>query len=188
MHLLGYFLDTQNERLITETTKYQQNRTNRVHGLVDQLNELGIELDADDVFDLAKCKPQTPPCGTSTGNTVSAVALTRLFPVSPQGRPVVPKRTSITGKASNSFTRLRLGCHGSSGLKQNRPPDTRLVKAGLDGLECWHTRYPKSTAKRYREMAERYGLIITGGSDCHGAGRGHPLIGTVRVPMRFWRK
>ena len=27
MHLLGYF-DTQNERLITETTKYQQNRTN----------------------------------------------------------------------------------------------------------------------------------------------------------------
>ena len=54
MHLLGYFLDTQNEHLITETTKYQQNRTNRVHGLVDQLNELGIELDADNVFDLRK--------------------------------------------------------------------------------------------------------------------------------------
>ena len=60
-----------------------------------------------------------------------------------------------------------------------------LVKAGLDGLECWHTRHTKSTAKRYREMAERYGLIITGGSDCHGAGRGHPLIGTVRVPYEI---
>ena len=63
-----------------------------------------------------------------------------------------------------------------------------LVKAGLDGLECWHTRHPNSTAKRYREMAERYGLIITGGSDCHGAGRGHPLIGTVRVPYEILEK
>ena len=63
-----------------------------------------------------------------------------------------------------------------------------LVKAGLDGLECWHTRHPKSTAKRYREMAERYGLIITGGSDCHGAGLGHPLIGTVRVPYEILEK
>ena len=62
---------------------------------------------------------------------------------------------------------------------------TMWSSAGLDGLECWHTRHPKSTAKRYREMADRHGLIITGGSDCHGAGRGHPLIGTVRVPYEI---
>ncbi|MDP6795744.1 MAG: histidinol phosphatase, partial [Verrucomicrobiota bacterium] len=42
---------------------------------------------------------------------------------------------------------------------------------------------PKSTVKRYREMAARLGLLVTGGSDCHGPSRGrHPLIGTVRVP------
>tara|TARA_B100001750_G_scaffold177564_1_gene145803 strand:- start:331 stop:720 length:390 start_codon:yes stop_codon:yes gene_type:complete len=59
----------------------------------------------------------------------------------------------------------------------------RMVEAGLDGLECWHSKHPKSTAKRYREMAARLGLLVTGGSDCHGPSQGrHPLIGTVRVP------
>ena len=192
MHLLGYFLDTQNERLITETTKYQQNRTNRVHGLVDQLNELGIELDADDVFDLAKCKAP--------------------------GRPHVARalvKHGFCGSVDEAFSRfLRRGAtawvpktnvdyregieliHQAGGLAVMAHPGLNkidhlipdLVKAGLDGLECWHTRHPKSTAKRYRQMAERYGLIITGGSDCHGAGRGHPLIGTVRVPYEILEK
>ena len=192
MHLLGYFLDTQNERLITETTKYQQNRTNRVHGLVDQLNELGIELDADDVFDLAKCKAP--------------------------GRPHVARalvKHGFCGSVDEAFSRfLRRGAtawvpktnvdyregieliHQAGGLAVMAHPGLNkidhlipdLVKAGLDGLECWHTRHPKSTAKRYREMAERYGLIITGGSDCHGAGLGHPLIGTVRVPYEILEK
>ena len=192
MHLLGYFLDTQNERLITETTNYQQNRTNRVHGLVDQLNELGIELDADDVFDLAKCKAP--------------------------GRPHVARalvKHGFCGSVDEAFSRfLRRGAtawvpktnvdyregieliHQAGGLAVMAHPGLNkidhlipdLVKAGLDGLECWHTRHPKSTAKRYREMAERYGLIITGGSDCHGAGRGHPLIGTVRVPYEILEK
>ena len=192
MHLLGYFLDTQNERLITETTKYQQNRTNRVHGLVDQLNELGIALDADAVFDLAKCKAP--------------------------GRPHVARalvKHGFCGSVDEAFSRfLRRGAtawvpktnvdyregieliHQAGGLAVMAHPGLNkidhlipdLVKAGLDGLECWHTRHPKSTAKRYREMAERYGLIITGGSDCHGAGRGHPLIGTVRVPYEILEK
>ena len=192
MHLLGYFLDTQNERLITETTNYQQNRTIRVHGLVDQLNELGIELDADDVFDLAKCKAP--------------------------GRPHVARalvKHGFCGSVDEAFSRfLRRGAtawvpktnvdyregieliHQAGGLAVMAHPGLNkidhlipdLVKADLDGLECWHTRHPKSTAKRYREMAERYGLIITGGSDCHGAGRGHPLIGTVRVPYEILEK
>ena len=192
IHLLGYFLDIQNDRLITETTKYQQNRTNRVHGLVDQLNELGIELDADDVFDLAKCKAP--------------------------GRPHVARalvKHGFCGSVDEAFSRfLRRGAtawvpktnvdyregieliHQAGGLAVMAHPGLNkidhlipdLVKAGLDGLECWHTRHPKSTAKRYREMAERYGLIITGGSDCHGAGRGQPLIGTVRVPYEILEK
>ena len=109
MHLLGYFLDTQNERLITETTKYQQNRTNRVHGLVDQLNELGIELDADDVFDLAKCKaPGRPHVARALVKHGFCGSVDEAFSRFSAGAPLLgcQKRTSITGKASNSFTRL----------------------------------------------------------------------------------
>ena len=192
MHLLGYFLDTQNERLITETTKYQQNRTNRVHGLVDQLNELGIELDADDVFDLAKCKaPGRPHVARALVKHGFCGSVDEAFSrFLRRGAPAGVPKTNVDYREGIELIHqaggLAVMAHPGLNKIDHLIPD--LVKAGLDGLECWHTRHPKSTAKRYREMAERYGLIITGGSDCHGAGRGHPLIGTVRVPYEILEK
>jgi hypothetical protein len=34
------------------------------------------------------------------------------------------------------------------------------------------------------ELADRFHLLVTGGSDCHGMNKGKPLIGTVRVPYQ----
>ncbi len=189
MHLLGYFLDTQNERLITETTRYQQNRTNRVHGLVDQLNEMGINLEADQVFDLAKCKaPGRPHVARALVKYGFCGSVDEAFSrFLRRGAPAWVPKTNVDYREGIDLIHqaggLAVMAHPGLNKIDHLIPD--LVKAGLDGLECWHTRHPKSTAKRYREMAERYGLIITGGSDCHGAGRGRPLIGTVRVPYEI---
>ena len=60
-----------------------------------------------------------------------------------------------------------------------------LVDAGLDGIECWHTRHKKSTEKRYHEMTVQLSLIATGGSDCHGPQKGLPIIGTKQVPYEI---
>ena len=57
-----------------------------------------------------------------------------------------------------------------------------LVAAGLDGLECFHTKHSPATSQHYLRMAEQYGLLVTGGSDCHGMSKGKPLIGTVKLP------
>ncbi len=43
-----------------------------------------------------------------------------------------------------------------------------LVDAGLDGIECFHTKHSTVMAERYLEIAEKYHLLVTGGSDCHG--------------------
>jgi 3',5'-nucleoside bisphosphate phosphatase len=56
------------------------------------------------------------------------------------------------------------------------------VNSGLDGLECYHTKHASTTAKHYVELAQRLGLLITGGSDCHGMAKGKPLVGSVRLP------
>jgi len=192
MHLLGYFLDTANEQLIAETTRYQKNRVDRVCGLVDKLNELGIELSATQVFDLAKCKAPGRPhvaralvkhgfCG-SVDEAFSRFLRRRAPAWVPKTN--VDYREGI--KLIHQAGGLAVMAHPGLNKIDHLIPD--LVNAGLDGLECWHTRHPKSTAKRYREMADRYGLIITGGSDCHGAGRGYPLIGTVRVPYEILEK
>jgi len=49
----------------------------------------------------------------------------------------------------------------------------------IDGVECWHSRHDKNTTAHYIEFAKRYGLLMTGGSDCH---QKPMLMGTVDIP------
>ena len=42
--------------------------------------------------------------------------------------------------------------------------------------------------ERYLEMADKFHLLITGGSDCHGFSKGKPLIGTVKLPYEHVEK
>jgi 3',5'-nucleoside bisphosphate phosphatase len=51
----------------------------------------------------------------------------------------------------------------------------RLADAGLDGLEVGHRDHDADTQARLRRLAERLGLLVTGSSDYHGAGRGNRL-------------
>jgi len=59
----------------------------------------------------------------------------------------------------------------------------QLVDAGLAGLEVYHSRHNERSRSRYRALAHRYGLVVTGGSDCHGWAKDDgPKMGTVSVP------
>ena len=44
----------------------------------------------------------------------------------------------------------------------------RHRRAGLDGLECFYGPYTPRQRRRWLLLAERYGLVVTGGSDFHG--------------------
>ena len=59
-----------------------------------------------------------------------------------------------------------------------------LVEAGLDGIECFHTKHSTAVSEHYLEIADKYNLLVTGGSECHGMSKGKPLIGTVKLPYR----
>jgi hypothetical protein len=53
------------------------------------------------------------------------------------------------------------------------------MMAYIDGIECWHSRHDAETTAAYVTFAQRAGLVISGGSDCHQ----HPvLMGEVNVP------
>jgi predicted metal-dependent phosphoesterase TrpH len=58
-----------------------------------------------------------------------------------------------------------------------------FAAAGLQAIEVYHTDHDPTQVNRYRRLAERLGLVATGGSDCHGpvSLRGF-LLGTVTVP------
>jgi hypothetical protein len=57
-----------------------------------------------------------------------------------------------------------------------------MVDVGLDGIECYHTKHSAATSDHYVRIAERFKLLITGGSDCHGMSKGKPVMGTVHLP------
>jgi 3',5'-nucleoside bisphosphate phosphatase len=57
-----------------------------------------------------------------------------------------------------------------------------LVQAGLDGLEAWQIVHAETARDHYLVLADKLGLLATGGSDCHGPRRTGTRIGSQRVP------
>src|SRR6185436_17658732 len=61
LHILGYFLDTHNEKLLAEIAKFQAVRQDRIREMVARLNALNVPLAADAVFALANCRSPGRP-------------------------------------------------------------------------------------------------------------------------------
>jgi len=75
--------------------------------------------------------------------------------------------------------------HGTSlvTLTKSLPEQTGVIEESMlghiDGVECWHYRNDVQTTNHYVKFAEKHGLIMTGGSDCHQK----PIVmGTVEIP------
>lgn len=51
----------------------------------------------------------------------------------------------------------------------------RLIDEGLDGLEVWHRGNPPEQRERLLAIARAHHLLVTGGSDWHGAGKPNGL-------------
>ena len=54
----------------------------------------------------------------------------------------------------------------------------RFAELGITGVECWYSEYPPEQRIDMARLAERFGLIPTGGSDYHGANKPGIAVGT----------
>ena len=62
-----------------------------------------------------------------------------------------------------------------------------LCDAGLNAIEAYHSDHARRDTEQYLSLAERYGLMVTGGSDFHGDVKPGVLLGTgyagnLRIP------
>ncbi|MGQ0647605.1 MAG: PHP domain-containing protein [Gemmatimonadaceae bacterium] len=53
---------------------------------------------------------------------------------------------------------------------------------GLDGLEVFYPQHSDAETARFRALAERLGLLVTGGSDDHGDVNEGRLMGRIQLP------
>jgi predicted metal-dependent phosphoesterase TrpH len=192
IHLLGYYLDLENQTLLTEIAKFQAVRQNRIHEMVARLNGLKVPLKVESVFALANCKsPGRPHVARALVKAGLVGNLDEAFE-----RFLKKNRPAWVPKAKMSALEAVDLIHQAGGLAVmahpglNRTDDVIpvLVEAGLDGIECFHTKHSTVTSERYLEMADKFHLLITGGSDCHGFSKGKPLIGTVKLPYEHVQK
>ena len=56
---------------------------------------------------------------------------------------------------------------------------------GLQGLEVYHSSQSNEVSRFYEQLALKYRLCITGGSDFHGMKDNHRSIGVVRLPYKY---
>jgi len=192
LHVLGYFLDTQNKKLLEEIAKFQVVRQSRIHEMVARINDLGMPLEAESVFALANCKspgrPHVARAMVKAGLVRNMDEAFELF--LKKGRAAWVPKSKVSALEAIELVHqaggLAVMAHPGLNRTDSIIPD--LVAAGMDGIECFHTKHSTVMSERYLEIADKYKLLVTGGSDCHGFSKGRPLIGTVRLPYDHVQK
>jgi hypothetical protein len=186
LHMLGYFLDPENSKLVTELAKFQKVRQQRIHEMVARLNELNVPLQAEAVFRLANCQsPGRPHVARALVQGGWCSSLDEAFErFLRKGKPAwVPKfKISALDAIELIHHAGGLAAMAHPGLNHTDESIPALVEAGMDGLECFHAKHSTSMTQRYLEIADHHHLLVTGGSDCHGMSKGKPLIGSIKVP------
>jgi predicted metal-dependent phosphoesterase TrpH len=192
VHILGYFLDTQNQTLLAEIAKFQAVRKQRIYEMVARINEIGVPLKVEAVFALANCEsPGRPHVARTLVKEGLARNLDEAFErFLKKGRPAWVPKAKMSARESVDLIHQAGGLAVMAHPGLNRTDDIipALVDAGLDGIECFHTKHSTTMAERYLGIADKFHLLVTGGSDCHGFSKARPLIGTVRLPYEHVEK
>lgn len=194
VHVLGYFVDQKDRAFVSALRSLAEARKRRIETMIDLLRELGFDLDRDDVMRDAD--------DGSIGRPHVARALMRLGVVTSVGEAFdrflspgkpgwVPRERFTPGEAvallaSNGA--LPVLAHPYSTRAIEATVD-QLVPSGLRGLEVFYGEYRDEQRRHLGEIAERSGLIPTGGSDYHGPPqREGRALGSVDVPSAVWER
>jgi 3',5'-nucleoside bisphosphate phosphatase len=190
LHILGYFIDPASPPLLAFLARQRQQRVERVRRMIERLAELGMPLDADAIVQRAVDSP-----GTAIGRPWIARALVSGGYVATtseafsswlgHGMPAfVPREGAAPADVIGRI-------HEAGGVASIAHPGLLdrdawipdLVAAGLDAVEAYHTNHDEEATNRYRAVAARHCLAVSGGSDYHGdESHGAAQPGSVSLP------
>ncbi|MFH1269865.1 MAG: PHP domain-containing protein [Candidatus Omnitrophota bacterium] len=189
VHLLGYLFDYKNKDLIKRLEILQEYRIERIHKIADRLREMGASLKAESVFDIAG--------GGTVGRLHVARAMVNAGLVTSTAEAF---RKYIGDKCPAYVGGFRLPpieaialIRGAGGIPVLAHPYTlnseelipKFVDYGLMGLEVYYPEHSRAMVNSYLGLAEKYNLLITGGSDCHGNAKPEVKIGSVKIPYEL---
>jgi len=187
-HLLGYLIDCENPEFLKKINSFQKERRIRGEKMVEKLNELGIDLNIETVKTIAgKGSVGRPHLADALLKEEFVHTYEEAFAryIGYHAPAYVPKNF-LTPKEGIDLIHLVRGVAvlAHPGTMRIQQAIYDFHELGLDGIEAYHSKHDRETTKHYVNLAQKLGLIYTGGSDCHGRRGEKVLIGTVKVPYQ----
>ena len=195
MHLLGFFLDIYHPLLNERLGYLQKARAERNPKIAEKLSRLGIDLTYEEVLKVSG--------GGQVGRPHFAQVLlgkryVRSFQEAfdrflKKGAPAYVDKFRFTAKEAlhciNEAKGIAVLAHpntlGMNGYSELENLLLKLVEEGLKGIEVYYPEHSASEVAQYKILAERYGLLLTGGTDYHGIEKNSLDIGVGRGDMKL---
>ncbi|MGM0548388.1 MAG: PHP domain-containing protein [Bacillota bacterium] len=177
-HILGYFIDLENDALLGLTEAILDSRVERTHKMIEKLSQMGYPLEFEDVKKFAT--------GVSLGRPHLARAMVEKGYIDEIGDAFTQELIAGGGKAyaekknvlPAEAIEVILNAGGipviahpyviNHGPALEQAEIARLKEVGLKGIEVYQTKHDQKTTEHYKKIANELDLLITGGSDYHG--------------------
>ena len=185
-HILGYFIDIGNPKLISILDEIVEKRIERNVMTAKLLQDLGFEVTVDEAASLA-------PGGIIGRAHFARVMMNKGYVSSVKdafdkylssGKPAYFGNQKLEAKNAIEAIHAAGGAAYLAHLHLTKLSDDELdkfvgelVSYGLDGIEGFYTDYDEVMQKKYFALAEKYGLGISGGTDFHADMKPHISIG-----------
>ncbi len=186
IHILGYGFRLDGSPLVFKLKEMQDARMERMRKMLDKLSRRGIkDISIEDV------RAQT------RSNAVGRLHLANLLLARGHVRSKDAAFERFLGEGCEAYfpkfnqtPREAIALIRDSGgvavmahpmLTNRDEVIPELVRAGLDGLEAFYPNCSMAIAEHYIGLADKHGLLVTGGSDAHGEGKKTTHIGKAWV-------
>jgi predicted metal-dependent phosphoesterase TrpH len=172
VHILAYGFDPANDSIRNLMRSQRKARNNRMEQIVHQLKKQGVDISIDEVKAEARMG--------NLGRPHLAKVMVNKKIVASIGEAFIRYISSekLTDLEINyaSFDHVVKNVREAGGATVLAHPVVyssdsmieSLIDAGLDGIECIHPSHNYDAQKKYTSIAEKRGLLVTGGSDFHG--------------------
>ena len=186
VHLLGYFIATDSRRLRESLALLRNARIERAREIVERLAQLDIQISLQQLEDTvgeaeAIGRPHIAHALVKEGVVPSLkTAFERYLS---QGAPAYVPRYRMPSQEVLALIREAHGIPVIAHPLEVMHLVPQLVDDGLVGLEAFYRGYTPGQISELLDLAHRYDLVPTGGTDFHGFDRDDAIApGSVYVP------
>jgi predicted metal-dependent phosphoesterase TrpH len=188
-HILGYFIDYASPVLEKELVRFRDSRLGRAERMVAKLGELGIDIDWARVQEIAGDgaigRPHIAQAMLEKGYIKTfEEAFDKYIG---HGGPAYVEREKVTPEEAVALVLRAKGLPVLAHPFTVKNPEAMVISlkvVGLIGIEAYYKDNTPEQTEATLELAEKYDLIATGGTDYHGIGTSNEvMMGGVEVPM-----